>query len=138
MSFDIWVVCLDNGNVAKFPRALVEKACAPFIESRGNGRWKLSDCLADVWIDDELEIGGFSVSRPPGDKKHPFWQALLGIMRNTQTVLHWPTGGPKPHAVVANQAVIAHMPPDMVRILGTPNVVTKPEEFWQRIAESGA
>jgi hypothetical protein len=138
MSFDIWLVCLDRGKVASFPRKLVEDACAPFIESRSEDSWNLSDSLADVWIGTDAEIEGFGVSRPPGDEKHPFWQALLDIMRQTQTVLHWPTGGPLPHAVVADESVIAHMPADMLRIVGRPNVVQRPEEFWQRIAESGA
>jgi hypothetical protein len=138
MSFHLWLVCLDRGEVTSFPRAMVEDACAPFIESRGENSWKLSDCLADLWINSAAEIGGFSVTRPPGDKKHPFWQALLSIMHQTQTVLHWPTGGPLPHAVVADESVIAHMPADMLRIVGRPNIVRKPEEFWQRIGESGA
>jgi hypothetical protein len=138
MSFDIFLVCLDHGKVATFPRSMVEEAFAPFIESRKPTSWKLVNCLADVWIDDAPEIDGFGVSRPPADGKHPFWHALLDVMRKTETVLHWPSIGPKPYAVVANESVIAHMPPDMIRILGRPNVVTKPEEFWERIKESGA
>lgn len=78
------------------------------------------------------------VSRPPGDEKHPFWKALLDIMGRTQTVLHWPSGGPLPHAVVADGSVIPHMPADMLRILGRPRVVREPQEFWQFIAASGA
>jgi hypothetical protein len=138
MSFDLWLVCLDRGEVASFPRAMVEDACASFIESRRENSWKLSDCLADLWIDSEPEIAGFDVSRPPGDEKHPFWRALLNIMQQTQTVLHWPTVGPLPHAVVADESVIAHIPADMLRILGRPNIVRKSEEFWRRIVESGA
>lgn len=140
MSFDIFLVCLDHGEVSTFPRAVVEEAFAPFIESRGPRSWKLRDSLADVWIKGTAEITGFGVSRPPGDldEPHPFWRALLDVMQRTQTVLHWPSVGPKPHAVVANESVIVHMPPDMIEILGRPTVVTKPKEFWQRIAESGA
>ncbi len=137
MSFDIFLVCLDHGNVATFPRSIIEEAFAPFIESRQPTSWKLADCLADVWIgEDEVETSGFMVSRPPGGENHPFWAALLDIMRKTQTVLHWPSDGPKPHAVVANEAVIAHMPPDMIKILGTPAVVTSSGEFLERISDS--
>jgi hypothetical protein len=140
MSFDIFLVCLDHGEVATFPRALIERAFAPFIETREPNSWKLCDSLADVWIKGADDIAGFGVSRPPGDleEPHPFWRALLDVMQRAQTVLHWPSVGPKPHAVVANESVIAHMPPDMIRILGRPKLVTKPEEFWQGIAESGA
>ena len=139
MSFDIFLVCLDHGKVATFPRSIIEERFAPFVESRRKTSWKLVDSLADVWIgEDEVQTGGFMVSRPPGDEKHPFWQALLDIMRQTQTVLHWPTVGPLPHAVVANESVIAHMPADMLRILGRPNIVLKPEDFLHYILESDA
>lgn len=138
MSFDIWLVCLDRGEVALFPRKLVEDACAPFIDSRSEGSWNLVDSLADIWISDEPDIGGFGVSRPPADEKHPFWKALLDIMQQTQTVLHWPTVGPLPHAVVADESVIAHMPADMLRIVGRPNIVRKPDDFWRCIHDSKA
>lgn len=138
MSFHIFLVCLDHGEVATFPRAYVEQAFEPFIESRGPDSWKLRDSLADVWIHDTDEINGFGLTRPPGDEQHPFWRELLALMQRTQTVLHWPSVGPKPHAVVANESVIAHMPADMIEVLGRPKVVTRPEEFWDRIIESGA
>lgn len=134
MSFDIFLVSL-GGN---FPLALVEKAFAPCIESRTSGSWRLSGSLAEVWIDDGPMIGDFMVSRPPGDEHHPFWKGLLEIMQQTETVLHWPSIGPKPYCVVASEAVILHMPADMVETLGRPKIVTTPEEFWEFIIESGA
>jgi hypothetical protein len=106
MSFDIFLVCLQNGEVSTFPLTLVETAFAPFIESRGDESWALTESNADVWIDTEPEISGFMVSRPPGEN-HPFWQAVFDLMRQTPTVLHWQGGG----AVVADESVVAHMPP---------------------------
>jgi hypothetical protein len=137
MSFDIFLVCVDHGSVATFPSSIIKDAFAPFIESRDKSSWKLVNCLADVWIEeDEAETDGFMVSRPPGDEDHPFWAALLDIMRKTQTVLFWPSVGPEPHAVVAEAAVIAHMPPDMIEKLGTPALVKSPAEFLERINDS--
>ena len=138
MSFDIFFVCVDQGEVASFPRSIIEERFAPFIKSRTRDSWELIDSLADVWIREDVQTSGFMVSRPPGDEKHPFWQALLDIMRETQTVLHWPSGGPLPHAVVANESVIAHMPADMLRVVGRPKIVHKPEDFWRCIVESDA
>jgi hypothetical protein len=118
MSFDIFLVCVDHGSVATIPRSIIKDAFAPFIESRSATSWKLANSLADVWIgEDEEETDGCMVSRPPGEE-HPFWAALLDIMRKTQTVLFWPSVGPEPHAVVADAAVIAQMPPDMIKKLG--------------------
>jgi hypothetical protein len=136
MSFDIFLVCVDHGSVATIPRSIIKDAFAPFIESRSATNWKLANSLADVWIgEDEEETDGFMVSRPPGEE-HPFWAALLDIMRKTQTVLFWPSVGPEPHAVVADAAVIAQMPPDMIKKLGTPALVTSPAEFLERINDS--
>ncbi len=140
MSFDIFLNCHIDGNVdSTFPRSILEEAFAPFIESREPGRWVLKDSLAEVWIGDGPEIGGFMVSRPPGDRDppHPFWPALLSVMQRTHTVLYWPAVG-KPACVVADASMIVHMPPDMLKVLGTPPVVTRPEEFWERISESDA
>src|ERR1700730_11149175 len=56
VSFDIFLVCLDHGKVATFPRSMIEEAFAPFIESRQRTSWKLTNSLADVWIgEDEAE-----------------------------------------------------------------------------------
>lgn len=136
MSFDIFLVCVDQGEVASFPRSIIEERFAPFIKNRTRDSWELIDSLADVWIGEDVQTSGFMVSRPPGDEKHPFWAALLDIMRKTQTVLFWPSVGPEPHAVVADATVIAHMPPDMIEKLGTPALVTSPAEFLERINDS--
>ena len=135
MSFDTFLTCVNHGESCTIPRSMVEKAFSPFIEKRGEYPWKLIDCLADVYIDTNTpEISGFFVCRPPGDKQHPFWRALLEIMQKTQTVFFWPGGG----AVVARLNVIPHMPPDMLKTLGTPDLVTDPGDFWDRIHDSGA
>lgn len=136
MSFDIFLVCVDQGEVASFPRSIIEERFAPFIKNRTRDSWELIDSLADVWIGEDVQTSGFMVSRPPGDEKHPFWAALLDIMRKTQTVLFWPSVGPEPHAVVADATVIAHMPPDMIEKLGTPALVATPAEFLERINDS--
>jgi len=133
MSFDIFLGCMKNGESATFPRALVETAFAPFIESRSDRSWKLTDSLADVWIQAGPEIYGFTVSRPPGDE-HPFWQALFDLMRQTQSVLYWPSDGPA--SVVTDEAVIAHMPAEMIEIVGPVIVVETPLEIGECIRNS--
>jgi hypothetical protein len=137
MSFDIFLNVEDGEEVGRIPRALVEKAFAPFIEEREDdyNHWTLAGSNAEVWIKAEPEIGGFMVSRPPGED-HPFWAALLELMRKTPTVLYWPAAGPKPYCAVANESVTAKMPADMIEALGTPKLIEKPEDFLQAIYES--
>lgn len=49
-----------------------------------------------------------------------------------------PARGRLKSSVRWRQRAAQHMPPDMVETLGVPPVVTRPEEFWERIIESDA
>lgn len=133
MSFQVWLQSVGDF----FPLALVEEKFSPFIESRSPDKWDISGGLAEIWISDSPECGGFMVSRPPG-AHHPFWKALLEIMRQTETVLYWLSDGPKPYCVVANEAAIPLMPADMVEALGRPKIVEEPWEFCDAINESSS
>ncbi len=112
MSFDIFLDCR-NGGTDKFSRAIVEEAFGPFIDEREDTHWSLARSNAEVWLTTDAELTGFMVSRPPGEG-HPFWAALLAVMRKTLSVLYWPSAGPKPHCVVADEGVIANMPAEMI------------------------
>ncbi len=129
MSFDIFLGCFKNADAAPFPRSLLERAFASFIEKKEQTSWKLVNSLADVWVTDQAEIAGFMVSRPPGDD-HPFWPALFDFMRQTGSVLYWPGGD---GTVVTDAAVIPNLPVDMIKALGEPIIVTSPAEITDLI-----
>jgi hypothetical protein len=128
MSFDIWFSCFQHGNVAKFPLAVAEGALGHLIVRREPECWFLKS--GAVYIDDEEVIDGFAVNRPPGDDA--FWEGVLSILRQTPTVLYWPEGG----AVVADDSAIAHMPADMIEIVGMPTVVSTVAEILHCIETS--
>lgn len=120
-----------------FPTALLEEVFAPVIEAREPGHWVVKNSAAEMWVsDDKPRTNGFMVTRPPGDPAHPFWKAVLEIMQKTPTVFYWVEAELKPQMVVANPAVIPTLPPDMVKALGTPAIVTKPEDIQEHIEAS--
>jgi hypothetical protein len=57
------------------------------------------------------------VDRPGHDA---FWKALLRVLRETGSILFWPGGG----AVVTNESILVHLPPDLVEGVGRPLVTT--------------
>ena len=141
MSFDIFLSDVGGGGGTGFPREIVARAFGPFIdkvdtlpkiqvlpdvEPADEERWVLrfadgGGC--DVYIDVENPTGGFMVSRPAASPA--FWEALIEIMKQTDSVLYWPNGG----AVVAKESTIAQMPPSMIEVLGTPKVTTDVKEI---------
>jgi len=138
MSFDIFLACYRDGENATFPHEIVRRAFAPYILEIHGGlkvdpeaevdsqRWALrfkDGGRCDVYINAEGPIGGFMVNRPPGSPA--FWDALIDIMKQTDTVLFWPDGG----AVVAKESVVAHMPPDMIEVMGRPKVTIDMKEI---------
>jgi hypothetical protein len=131
MSFDIFVSAFENGDERMFPCAILEKAFGSFSDMSKPTWWKVADSFAVIQVDDATEISGFGVNRPPGDD-HPFWPALLDVLRKTSSVLYWPGGGP----VITDQSVAAGIPARMIKALGPAKVVTSIEDIFRLISES--
>jgi hypothetical protein len=133
MSFDIFLGCFQNGKSLKFPQDIVEKALGQYVAERRKNCWVLSfpdGGRSFLYIDDDNQVGDFSVNRPAASLE--LWQGLLDILRQTSTVLYWPGGG----CVVGNAAVIPHLPPDMIKSLGTPIVATDTQTILDMIKRS--
>ncbi|HKT18525.1 MAG TPA: hypothetical protein VJR47_10815 [Stellaceae bacterium] len=132
MSWDIWLQCFHEGEVAKFPSAIVHKAFQPFAvredrgDEEGEGHWRLfgTGSHTTMSMDDGPMVEGLAINRPAGPPE--FWEALLGVMRQTSTVFYWPGEG----AAVADAAVIPHLPPELVKGVGGVTVVSTIEELF--------
>ena len=72
-----------------------------------------------MYVAFEREISWFSVARPPGPD-HPFWPALIDVLKQTTCVLFWPGKG----CVVADKSAIPHISADFDETMGTPTVTT--------------
>ncbi|HKX07782.1 MAG TPA: hypothetical protein VJN67_06285 [Stellaceae bacterium] len=119
MSWDIWITCFHKGEVGKFPREILDRALEPFSTRNEDWSWALNECSGRVYIGNELQIDGFSVNRPPGFD-HPFWSALIEVLKQTTCVLYWPGKG----CVVADKSVIPHISAEFDETMGTPTVTT--------------
>jgi len=131
MSFDIFITCFQDGEAHPFPRKILEDAFGGFTDRSDPTSWLVSDSNAVIQVDDADEMEGFGVNRPP-DGKHPFWPALVAVLRQTGSALYWPGGGP----VVTDQAVVAQLPPEMIEGMGPPIVTTSVSEILRLIEES--
>jgi len=131
MSFDISISRYKGGKFHSYPRAILENAFGGFTDRSDPTWWRMSDSFAVIQVDDADEVHGFCVNRPPYGA-HPFWPALVDVLRQTGSALYWGVGG----FVVADQAVIADLPPDMIKILGLPTVTTSVSEILRLIREN--
>jgi len=134
MSFDIWLGCFKNGEVAKFPLKIVEEAFGRFAQRREPGWWVLNypdGGRGDLSVEAEPMVPGLAVNRPPA---HPaFWEGILAVLQRSSSVLFWPGGG----AVVADSSVIPELPPDLIEAVSIPTVVTRAEEIVECIERWG-
>jgi len=124
MSFDIFITRYQGGEAHSFPRIILENAFGGFTDRSDPTSWRMSDSYAVIYVDDADEVDGFGVNRPPYNE-HPFWPALVDVLRQTGSALYWGIG----RFVVADQAVIADLPPDMIKTLGPPMVTTSVSEI---------
>jgi hypothetical protein len=135
MSFDIFIQRCERGNPAPIARPVIEREFGPFIRSRSAGfRQAAYDDggTADIYIQDEGDIDGFSVSRPPNSPA--FWVNVFNILRDTGSVLYWPGGGQA--SLVVSADAVEHVPLDFIEALGKPSVVVSAAEIPDRIAAS--
>jgi hypothetical protein len=118
MSFDIYVLVITEGDRDHFPRAMVERAFASIAIDLSGDHWILQppngeSVMANVSIDEEALINGFSVNRPTHYDYFPeLWDALYDVMRQTRTILFWPTNSGC--CCIANAAFAAELPADFV------------------------
>ena len=119
MSWDIWISCFRNGDVGNFAREIFDRAFKDITCRNRYGSLSLVDCNGTIYVDDKPELGGLSTNRPPAPD-HPFWPALIDVLKQTTCVLYWPGKG----CVVADKSVIPHISADFDKAVGTPTVTT--------------
>jgi hypothetical protein len=131
MSWDIWITCFHKGGLGSFRREILDRAFEPFSTRNEDFSWSLNDCSGTVYVDQKREISGFSVNRPPGPD-HPFWPALIDVLKQTTCVLYWPGKG----CVVADKSAIPHISADFDQTMGTPTVTTDIAKIFE-LMENG-
>ena len=155
MSFDIFLQCMRNGNVATFNRSIFEELFGAYVVARRPGFMRVdfnhipetpspveeSDNVCrivdltkidggEIYVDDSDEIDGGMFNHCGGDR---FWQALYELARRTGSVIYWPAEGPA--SAVADEAIIGHMPADMIKVVGPVQIVGSGSELAEYIAD---
>jgi hypothetical protein len=124
MSIDIFVYGFEDGY--KFDRSIAERALAPVVMEMSGNYWQVrypdgKAYSATISIDEEPQIRGFSINRPP--RFQEFWNAVFEVMRQTRVMMVWPGVGPHPQCCVAS-ADLAPGVSDIMGDLGPPTIVT--------------
>ncbi len=134
MSFDIFLQCFQNGKQHGFPLALIERGFGAVKRVRNAHCWILDypdGGICELYVDTTKEyVEDFMVARPPSSPQ--FWQSVFDLLRQTPSCLYWPAGGP----VIANPSVRGHLPPNMIKKLGEPTIVSAPEQIFEAIRNS--
>lgn len=126
MSFDIFLICVRNGDAAMFERALFEDI---FRRNAIDPRSPLTsvtyrDGGAEIdGAEDGDEIENIVFNHCGGDT---FYAALYELADRSGSVVLWPAAGRQ--IAVTREAAIAHLPPDLSD-LGPPYVVANGREL---------
>jgi hypothetical protein len=134
MSFDLFVGCFRDGKKSTFQRSVVEEHFGPYITARQAGWVTLTfddDSRSYLYVDDEVAVDGFSINRPVACAK--LYEALLSVLKSENLALYMPGNCPP---LVADAAVAAHLPKEMITSLGTPVVLRSWHDISKRIDEA--
>ena len=128
MSFDIFVQCFRNGEVATFERAILEEIFGPHVvdrrlnfmraefPDRGGG--------ADVYSGDEDDLRSVMFTHGGG---HALFDAIHRLVDGIAGVVYWPDIGPC--SAVTDSATLPHLPADFLEACGPPVVAKSGAEI---------
>jgi len=106
MGIDVFVACYRNGEMASFPRRIVEEIFGKYINNKEDDCWspEFSDgggC--NVFITAEPQIGHFMVGHAVASPE--LWDCLFQALVRTGSFLILPSG----QVVVADPSVMDHL-----------------------------
>ncbi len=138
MSFEAFVQCFKDGELATVPRRQVRDAFGSFLIEGGAFDWRLcysatDNCDVMLTVDDTNKslLRVFTVLRPCGDAR--FWDAMASILRLGNVVLYFPANCPP---LVADNRVAQHLPPSMIEAMGQPKLVSSGKETLNVLHEA--
>jgi hypothetical protein len=135
MSFEVYLQCFENGVPAGVSRSALADLFHIGRIRRHEDEWEVDygdtgcDLILQPLDEDDDLIHNVTVERPCQDMR--LWEAIHAVMKLGPVVLYFP-GDVAP--LVANEAAIGHLPPDMVEDLGEPVIAGSAEEIVTYIA----
>jgi hypothetical protein len=130
VSFDIYLLCVRNGEPATFKRSVVTEIFGPhaygdpdfsnvtFPDGSGS-------CIY-VARDDDIESMGFNHCGG-----NDFFQALYELGDRTKSIIFWPDT--RPSFAVTDEATLAHLPLDFEQDFGPGQIVRNGRELQEYI-----
>src|SRR5579871_4521263 len=112
MSFDIFVQCFRNGDVAMFKRSVFEEIFGRFTVSRepNFALTKFPDGSgADIYVDDSDELDSIMFNHCDGDA---FFDALYQLTDRIKGIIYW--ADEAPCSAITDAAVLEHLPEALV------------------------
>jgi hypothetical protein len=116
MSFDIFLLACKDGEVGALDVDLVARAFGPLAKPLEDGSWAMLfddgehyGSYLDFSEETESVITGFGIGDPPFS--NAFLEALMDILRQTPSILYWPSDGV--WACAASADVFDQAPADM-------------------------
>lgn len=123
MSFDIFVQCFRNHEVATFKRAVLEEIFGPYVVDRRPSfmRAEFPDRGggAEIYSDDEDDLDSVMFTHGGGD---PLFDAIYRLVDRIKGVVYW--ADLPPCCAVTDAATLSHVPVDFIEGCG-PAVVAK-------------
>lgn len=137
MSFEVYLQCFGEANRSGISRAAV-RSLFPILERESEpDYWRVryddkNSCEIGVTAvaSERALLKSLYVDRPCADLR--LWEGLLAILRMGSVVMFWPGGPP----VVADEAIGAKLPRDMIDALGPPRTIGSAEEILKLLRES--
>lgn len=131
MGFEIFVQSFSEGVPAGISREQLRSAFDPHLTEAELGLWVVrydDENWCDLYLSVDKTapdlVDGFMVSRPCSDPR--LWDSLASILRVENAVLFWPDG---PAPVVGDSSAVAHLPSELVEVLGEPVVVSSGQDI---------
>jgi hypothetical protein len=136
MSFDIFIQCFRDGEIATFKREIVEEIFGPYAVKRGETggieRVRYPDGGGgDVYYADDEDLNSMMFNHCGGDA---FFDALLHFTDRIKGVIYWPGVGVC--SVITDAAVLAHLPAGFIDGCGPPAFVHDRDGLTETIKRS--
>jgi len=125
VSFDVFVQCFRNGEIATFKRAILEEIFGPYATQRGpRGEIKRVDYPdraggAEVYGGDEEDLNSVMFTHLGGE---PLYDGIYRLADRIMGIVYW--ADVPPCCAVTDAATLLHVPADFIEGCG-PAVVAK-------------
>jgi hypothetical protein len=137
MSFEVYLQCFGESERSGISRVAV-RSLFPVIEEESEpDYWRVRydvknfcDIGVTAVASDRDMLKSLYVDRPCADVR--LWEGLFSVLRMGSIVIFWPGGPP----AVADDAVAADLPKDMIDSIGQPKLIRSAEELLRLLRES--